>query len=182
MREGEKFKHWMVIASFSKDIEGLELERCTRPMKVGNVRTPSSLDDMTLGQMVQMSDCKTGAELFYRVCNVLLGMEAKKVDDCFAVEVVRFVGWVLGKVKTINELFDKAKSQPSDEEIRAGFNQLNFGIFGLIDWYALRMGITDHEEVTKVPWGRVYKCLDMDKRTNDYRKKLQKVYEDEHRK
>ena len=109
-------------------------------------------------------------------------MEAKKVDDCFAVEVVRFVGWVLGKVKTINELFDKAKSQPSDEEIRAGINQLNFGIFGLIDWYALRMGITDHEEVTKVPWGRVYKCLDMDKRTNDYRKKLQKVYEDEHRK
>ena len=182
MREGEKFKHWIIIASFSKDIEGLELEKCTRPMKVGNVRTPSSLDDMTLGQMVQMSDCKTGAELFYRVCKVLLGMEAKKVDDCFAVEVVRFVGWVLGKVKTINELFDKAKSQPSDEEIRAGVNQLNFGIFGLIDWYAIRMGITDHEEVTKVPWGRVYKCLDMDKRTNDYRKKLQKVYEDEHRK
>lgn len=167
---------------FSKDIEGLELEKCTRPLKVGKVPTPSNLDDMTIGQMVQMSDCKTGADLFYRVCEVMLGMNMEHVDNCLAVEVVRFVGWVLGRVKIINGLFDKAKSKPSDEELMAGINQLKFGIFGLIDWYALRMGITDHEEVMKVPWGRVYKCLDMDKRTNDYRKKLQKVYEDEHRK
>lgn len=182
MGEKETFKHWIVVATFSKDIERLELEKCTRPLKVGKIHTPSNLDDMTIGQMVQMSDCKTGAQLFYGVCKVLLGMEVKEVDKCSAAEVVRFVGWVLGKVKIINELFDKAKSKPSDEEVRAGINQLKFGIFGLIDWYALRMGITDHEEVTKVPWGRVYKCLDMDTRTNEYKKKLQKVYEDEHRK
>lgn len=182
MRDGEKFKHWIAVALFSNDIERLELEKCTRPLKVGSVSTPANLDDMTLGQMVQMSDCKEGAHLFYNVCKVLLHMEAYQVDNCLAVEVVRFVGWVLGRVKIINGLFDKAKSKPSDEEIRAGINQLKLGIFGLIDWYALRMGITDHEEVTKVPWGRVYKCLDMDTRTNDFKKKLQKVYEDEHRK
>lgn len=182
MRDEETFKHWIVVATFSKDIERLELEKCTRPLKVGKIHTPSNLDDMTIGQMVQMSDCKTGSQLFYRVCKVLLGMEAQQVDNCLAVEVVRFVGWVLGRVKIINDLFDKAKSKPSDEEVRAGINHLKFGIFGLIDWYALRMGITDHEEVTKVPWGRVYKCLDMDTRTNEYKKKLQKVYEDEHRK
>ena len=182
MRREEKFGHWIIVATFSKGTKRLELERYTRPSKVGNVPTPYNLDDMTIGQMVQMSDYKTDAQLFYGVCEVLLGLEAKQVDDCLAVEVVRFVGWVLGKVKMINELFDKAKSQPSDEEIRAGVNQLKFGIFGLIDWYALRMGVTDHEEVTKVPWGRVYKCLDMDKRTNDFRKKLQKIYEDGHRK
>lgn len=182
MRKEGKFKHWIVVATFSTDIEGLELEKCTRPLKVGKILTPASLDDMTIGQMVQMSECKTGGQVFYKVCEVLLGMGAKQVDDCSAVEVVRFVGWVLGRVKVINDLFDKAKSKPSDEEVRAGINKLKFGIFGLIDWYALRMGITDHEEVTKVPWGRVYKCLDMDTRTNDFRKKLQKVYEDEHRK
>ena len=181
MKEGENFRHWMVVATFSKDIERLELEKCTRPLKVGKVLTPASLDDMTIGQMVQMSNCDTSAELFYRVCKVLLGMDAAQVDDCPATEVVRFVGWVLGRVKVINDLFDKAKSTPSDEEVRAGINQLKFGIFGLIDWYALRMGITDHEEVMGVPWGRVYKCLEMDTRTNDYKKKLQKVYEDEHR-
>lgn len=182
MRKEERFRHWIVVATFSKDIERLELEKFTRPLMVGKIPTPTNLDDMTIGQMVQMSECKTGAQLFYKVCDVLMGMSARQVDDCSAVEVVRFVGWVLGKVKTINELFDKAKSKPSDEEVRAGINKLKFGIFGLIDWYALRMGITDHEEVTRVPWGRVYKCLDMDTRTNDFRKKLQKVYEDEHRK
>ena len=182
MKKEERFRHWIVVATFSKDIERLELEKCTRPLMVGKIPTPENLDDMTIGQMVQMSECKTGAQLFYKVCKVLLGMGARQVDDCSAVEVVRFVGWVLGKVKMINELFDKAKSKPSDEEVRAGINKLKFGIFGLIDWYALRMGITDHEDVTNVPWGRVYKCLDMDTRTNDFRKKLQKVYEDEHRK
>lgn len=182
MRKGEKFKHWIVVATFSKGTERLELERCTRPLKVGKVSTPANLDDMTIGQMVQMSECKEGRWLFYKVCEVLLGMEAKVVDDCMAVEVVRFVGWVLGRIKKINELFDKAKSKPSDEELRAGINNLKFGIFGLIDWYALRMGITDHEEVTNVPWGRVYKCLDMDTRTNNFRRNLQKVYENEYRK
>ena len=182
MRGGEKFKHWVVVATFSKEAEKLRLEKCTRPLAVGGIPTPANLDDMTIGQMVQMSDCKTGAQLFYRVCKVLLGMEAEQVDDCLAVEVVRFVGWVLGRVEVINDLFDKAKSKPSDEEVRAGINLLKFGIFGLIDWYALRMGITDHEEVMSVPWGRVYKCLDIDTRTKDFKKKLQKVYEDEHRK
>lgn len=182
MGKEERFGHWIVVATFSEDVERLELEKCTRPPRVGKILTPENLDDMTIGQMVRMSECKTGAQLFYRVCDVLLGMGARQVDDCLAVEVVRFVGWVLGRVKVINDLFDKAKSKPSDEEVRAGINQLRFGIFGLIDWYALRMGITDHEEVTNVPWGRVYKCLDMDTRTNDFRKRLQKVYEDEHRK
>lgn len=181
MEQNVKFKHWIVVASFSNDIEMLKLERCTRPLQVGKIATPPNLDDMTIGQMVEMSDCETGSELFYVVCRVLLGMNAAEVDSCKALEVVRFVGWVLGRVKTINELFDRAKSKPSDEEIRAGVGQLNFGVFGLIDWYAQRMGITNHEDVMQVPWGRVYKCLDMDTKTNDYKRRLQKVYEDGYR-
>jgi len=41
-------------------------------------------------------------------------------------------------------------------------DKLSFGLFGLVDYYATRMGITDHEQVESVPWVRVYKCLDMD--------------------
>lgn len=181
MKEDTKFKHWLVTALFSKDTEKLELDKMHRPLKVGKVKTPSSLDAMTIGQMVKMSDCRTGGEVFYKVCEVLLGLCKGQVDNCRAVEVVRFTGWVLGRVKMINELFDKAKKKPTDEELRAGISNLKFGIFGLIDWYALRMGITDHEEVTNVPWGRVYKCLDMDTKTREYEMRLQKVYEDEHR-
>ena len=182
MEANTTFKEWMVRAEFSDDTERLKMEEFTRPSRVGKVKTPESLDEMTIGQMVEMSNCKNGREMFYSVCRVLLGMDDAKTDGCRAVEVVRFVGWVLGQVKVINELFDRAKIKPTSEELRAGIEKLHFGIFGMIDWYALRMGITDHEEVMSVPWGRVYKCLDMDTKKREFEKRLVKVYQDEHRK
>ena len=51
----------------------------------------------------------------------------------------------------------------------------------MIDWYALRMGITDHEEVMRVPWMRVYQCLSMDNQKQEFEKRLSEVYNDEHR-
>ena len=94
---------------------------------------------------------------------------------------MRFVGWVVESVKKINDMFDRIKIKPSSEQQRAGIEDLNFGIFGLVDWYAKRMGITDHEDVMSVTWVRVYKCLEMDNKTSEFQKRLIKVYEDEHR-
>lgn len=181
MNKNITFSQWIIRAEFSNDIEHLPLESFTRPLRIGRISTPTSLDDMTIGQMVQMSSCKSGRDMFYTVCRVLLGMSAKQVDSSKAVDVVRFCGWVLGKVKVINDLFDSVKSKPTAEEERAGISKLAFGIFGLIDWYALRMGIADHEEVTNVTWVRVYKCLDMDNKKREFEKRLAKVYNDEHR-
>ncbi|MCI6672417.1 MAG: hypothetical protein MSG77_07760 [Prevotella sp.] len=182
MDKGTKFKEWIIRAEFSHDTANIELEKLTRPLRVGSIRTPIDLNDMTIGQMVQLSECKNGREMFYIVCGVLLGMKQKQVDDCRAVDVVRFCGWVAGRLKQINALFDSVKSKPTTEEEKAGVSSLNFGVFGLIDWYALRMGITDHEEVTNVTWGRVYKCLEMDMKKREFDKRLAKVYEAEHRK
>ena len=108
-------------------------------------------------------------------------MKPEVVNVCKATEVVSFVGWVYGRIEKINALFDKAKRKPTDKEIRAGINKLQFGIFGMIDWYALRMGITDHEDVMRVPWMRVYQCLSMDNQKQEFEKRLSEVYNDEHR-
>ena len=180
MNESTRFKEWIIRAEFSRDTEHLELERFTRPLRVAGKNTPCDLNDLTIGQMVQLSECKNGKEMFYLTCEVLLSLTRKEVDECFAVDIVRFCGWVLSQVKIINTLFDSVKGKPSKEEELAGINELKFGVFGLIDWYALRMGITDHEEVTKVTWGRVYKCLEMDNKTKEFKERLAKIYKDEH--
>lgn len=172
------FKTWLVLANHAQDLDGLHLETLTRPLKVGKHTTPENLNEMTMGQMIDLSELKTGSEMFYKVCEVLLGMPPKEVNKCAAVEVVRFVGWAAGTVKKINNLFDAVKNKPEKEEIQAGINKLSFGIFGLIDWYAQRMGITDHDEVLHVHWGRVYQCLKMDNETGQYRKRLDKIYTD----
>lgn len=176
-----RFKEWVIRASFSREINDLKLEELTRPFMVGWKCTPESLDNMTIGQMIRLSDCKNGVDMFYRICDVLLDLPREAVDICWAVDVVRFCGWVLGRVKKINALFDSVKSKPTQQERMAGIDDLKFGVFGLVDWYALRMGITDHEEVMSVTWGRVYKCLEMDMKKREFEKRLIKVYDDEHR-
>ena len=173
------FKTWLILANHAANLDGLKLETMTRPLKVGKATTPENLNAMTLGQMIDLSELKTGSEMFYKVCEVLLDMKPKDVNKAPAVEVVRFVAWVAGSVKRINKLFDSVKNKPSKEELQAGINRLNYGIFGLIDWYAKRMGIADHDEVLGVHWGRVYQCLKMDNETAEFQKRLNKIYADE---
>ena len=168
MDKSTRFYEWIVRAEHSNDTQHLQLERLTRPLRVGKVATPDSLDDMTIGQMVQLSECQDGRGMFYTICSVLLGMDKKAVDNCWAVDIVRFCGWVLGQVQRINALFDSVKGKPTAEEVRAGVEQLKFGVF-------------DHEEVTNVPWVRVYKCMQMDNEVKEFNKRLAKEYSNGHR-
>ena len=80
-------------------------------------------------------------------------------------------------MQRINKLFASTSVPPTAEEQQAGADSLNFGPFGLLDYYALRMGITDHEAVEYVPWVRVYKCLDMDAMKMRYERRLRKILE-----
>ena len=48
-------------------------------------------------------------------------------------------------------------------------------MFGLVDWYAKRMGIQNHDEVMDVCWMRVYKCMDMDTKTQEFNRRLAEI-------
>lgn len=181
MEKDVSFKDWLAVALMSEQTAMLGMETMTRPEEVGGVSTPENLESMTIGQMLDLSRLTDGRQMFYKVCEILLGLDVKQTANARAVDVVRFVGWVLGRVKEINGLFEKTKGNPSPEEVRAGVLRLHFGVFGMIDWYAQRMGITDHEAVMSVPWIRIYRCLDMDNKTNEYQKRLAKIREDEYR-
>ena len=118
---------------------------------------------------------KDGRAMFYNTTRILLGMSEQETARALAVEVVSFVGWVIGQINRINRLFDKAKGHPTQKEVRAGIEQLKFGMFGLIDWYAKRMGIQNHDDVMGVSWMRVYKCLDMDTKTNEFNRRMAQI-------
>ena len=84
--------------------------------------------------------------------------------------------WVITEVDRINKLFSSTSVKPTKEEKQAGVEKLSFGMFGMIDHYALRMGIANHEDVEKVPWIRIYKCLDIDSEKAKFQRRLQDVY------
>ena len=98
-----------------------------------------------------------------------------------AVDVVRFVGWVTGEVGKINRLFESTSVKPTELERRAGIEKLQFGLFGMLDYYALRMGFQDHDDVLKVKWLRIYKCIDIDNQKNQYQRRLQEVMTNDYR-
>lgn len=167
------FGYWLTIAKYS----GFQLEAFSRPAVVGGVFTPETLNDITIGQLIQLSELSDDNESAYDICNILLGLKREKVSKARAVDVVRFCGWVMTEAERINKLFKATHIEPTAEERQAGVDKLQFGLFGMIDSYARRMGIQNHDDVMNVSWIKIYKCIDMDNKITQYQRRLNKVYE-----
>ena len=104
-------------------------------------------------------------------------MSIDKIEKCGVADILGFSTWVTREVERITKLFETTSVVPTPEERRAGVDKLSFGLFGLVDYYATRMGITAHEQVESVPWVRVYKCLDMDAEKIRYERRLREIYQ-----
>ena len=171
------YAEWLPIAK----IAGYKLQTYSRPEKMGGHAVPETFNELTIGQVMELSSLGTEDDAVEGVCRVVLGMTPDEVRRARAVDVVRFAGWAMAELAKINELFKAAQIEPTAEERRAGIASLNFGLFGMIDWYAQRMGIHDHDEVLGVNWMRVYKCVDMDNKKTIYQRRLQEVINNEYR-
>jgi len=145
-----------------------------RPSYVGDKECPENLNGLTIGQLIELGQTE-GGDADYRITEIVLGYDREATDKSRAVDVVSFLSWVGQQVKAINRLFEGVSHKPTAKERQAGVENLQFGLFGMIDWFAKRMGITDHDEVLRVPWLRIYKCMDMDNKTRQYEKRLNEI-------
>lgn len=170
-------RQWLVMIENGAKMDA-DIKTFTRPDEVAGKEPPEDLSGMTMGQVLTMSGCESGGEMFFVVCKELLGMKEDEVLKADAAEVVRFVGWTIAEIDKINKRFQSIKVSRTQEEIRAGIDKMDNGAFGIVDWYARRMGISDHEEVMSVPWLRVYQCLKMDAERGEYEKRLSKIMGD----
>lgn len=169
-------KELLILSAVTKDDMQAKLSRLQRPSFVYGRRVPENLYSLTLGELFKLQAIQSEEDAVIVPCEVILKMDAKEVMKAEASEVFGFIVWVAEEMKKINKLFERTRIPPTKEEKQAGVEQLNFGAFGIIDWYARRMGITDHEAVEYVPWMRVYKCLDMDAQQSLYERRLRDVY------
>ena len=170
------FGYWVKVAPLA----GYQLEKYTRPAFVGKHEIPDTLDNITIGQLIELSTLHDDKAL-YEIPRIILGIEAKELDTLRAVDVVRFIGWTISETERINKLFESTNVKPTEQEKRAGIERLQFGLFGMVDWYAQRMGIADHEQVMQTPWMRIYKCLDMDGKKCLFNRRLSEVINNEYR-
>lgn len=171
-------KEFLIKSDVCRDQEGLreQIESLPKPEFIGSKRTPSDLNDITMGQLIMLQSMETSKNVAIIPCKVLLDMEDKEILYAKAEIILGFSMWVITEVERINKLFASTSVKPTKEEKEAGISKLSFGMFGMIDHYAQRMGITNHEEVERVPWIRIYKCLDIDSEKAKFQRRLQNVY------
>lgn len=175
-------KELMLLSDVSAEPAKLKewAEHLPKPARLGGKDTPDSLNDLTMGKLMQLQSITNEQEVLFVPCEVLLDLSKSEVEHLPGMAVLGFVQWVAKEVERINKLFASTNVPPTQEEKQAGAESLNFGPFGLIDYYAQRMGITDHGEVDNVPWVRVFKCLDMDAKKVRFEMRLRNVIAKKH--
>jgi hypothetical protein len=174
-------KEFLILSDVSSSHEDItrQMENLPRPVKVGDMPTPDTLNDLTFGQLIKLQSIATTMDVILSPCRELLGLVDEEIMICDAEQVLGFSMWTAKEVERINNLFASTSVSPTSEELRAGINQMQFGMFGLIDYFATRMGITDHEQVESVPWVRIYKCLDIDAKRYVFQRRLRKILSEE---
>lgn len=170
MNRDTKFSYWYEVAKCSD----YQLGDYERPPKVGDVEVPADLNALTIGQLIELGNIKTDTA-YYDACRIVLNLDTAQVDEARAVEVVAFLSWLTREVKRINDLFNALQPKYTATEIKAGIEKLKSGMFGLLDWYAKRMGITNHDDVLPVPWLRIYKCMEIDYNNAEFQKRYMEV-------
>lgn len=169
------FKDYAILKSFdliTKESEE-ELKQAPCPERICGHKVPKDLNGLTMGRLTDLMDVKKGNEL--EAVRVILGIDPKELLDKPAVEVIGLVNFIQGELNRIADMFKQLKPHYTQEERQAGVEDLNQGIFGTIDWYAKRMGITNHDDVCEVKWIVIWKCALIDKENHDYQRRYRDI-------
>ena len=147
------------------------------PAEIAGKQAPQSLDDITLGQLIQLEQIGAEKGVFAAIAEVLLGKDADWAMKAPALPMLGLRNMVVREQERIAALFASLTREHTAAEIMAGVDSLNFGMFGLADWYARRMGIQDHDAAFNTPWIRVWQCQKNDLLEAEYQRRLQQQTE-----
>ena len=164
--------HW---EPYLEDGQIAALKEIATPARIGGKRAPQDLNDITLGQLVQLESIGAEKGVFCAIAVVLLGKDEDWAMKAPAIEMLGLRNMVVSEQERIAGLFQSLSREPEAAEIMAGIDKMNFGMFGLADWYARRMGISNHDEAFNTPWVRIWQCRKNDIEENEYQKRLQKA-------
>ena len=164
--------HW---EPFLEDDQVAALKEITCPARVGTVEAPQDLNDITLGQLIQLEAIAAEKGVFAAIAEVLLDKDEAWAMKAPAMEMLGLRNMVVAEQDRIAALFASLTRDHTAAEIMAGIENLNFGMFGLADWYARRMGISDHDEAFNTPWLRIWQCRKNDIDESEYQKRLQQI-------
>lgn len=161
-------------------LERLNNQQC--PRELCGVSVPENLNAVSYGTLDTLQRAASSEDVAVSIITLLLNVNANDVYKEDVNKVFGFIKFVERELERINKLFSSIKTSFSPEEINAGVKQLKFGTFGVLDWYAKRMGIADQNEVMDVGWVRIYQCMKNDNDKSEYERRLAEIYKNKSKK
>ena len=150
------------------------------PKKFNKRDVPDTLQMVTFGTLTQLQQAADSNDYLKTCCKlvaVLTGVDERVVASRRAYDVLGIVNMIQSEMERIGKLFQSLQGDHTSDEVAAGIERLEFGAFGIVDWYAKRMGIIDHEEVFATPWARIYQCMKIDHEQGEFEKRYRKIIE-----
>lgn len=174
MRTVGDFLRWEPLLGMA---QRAELEKVPCPARILCRNVPQTIDRLSFESLAMLWGVKSSEDLFCVSGKILLGLPRWVVLRMPTLPMLGLVNFVGREIRRVNALWEEIPTSKTAEQIQAGVNRLNFGVFGIIDWYARRMGIQDHDQVLRTPWVRVYQCMKNDAEEREYQKRLQHILE-----
>lgn len=165
----------LCVEDKQKELMGI-LNKQERPDFLCGRSVPRDLNAITYGQLDDLQTAANAEDPFVETCKILLGISKEEVMDEDVNDVFGFVNFVANEILRINKVFSSIKVSYSPEEREAGVEELSFGSFGVLDWYAQRMHIANQNEVRDIAWVRIFQCMKNDNERNEYERRLSKIY------
>lgn len=153
-----------------------ELMGAEAPKYIGSVKIPENLNTVSYGLLDDLKETADSADPVADIVKMVTPLTRKEIYNCNVVDVFGIVNMVRQQIERINAMFRGIRVRYSTEEISAGVKELDFGSFGVLDWYARRMSISNQNEVRDVAWIRIYNCMKIDAEQNNYERRLRRQY------
>ena len=172
------FAHFVLLMPYMTEETIKRLVLIAPPAKFGKAAIPDTLQMVTFGTLTKLQQAAQSRDYLKTCCelvSILTGYSAERVASRPAIDVLGIVNMVQREMERIGKLFQSLNSGNTAEEQMAGADKLNFGAFGIVDWYARRMGIIDHEDVFNTPWARIYQCMKIDHEQGEFEKRYRQI-------
>lgn len=150
------------------------------PKKFNKRDVPDTLQLVTFGTLTELQQAAKDNDYLKTCCklvSVLTGVDENIVASRKAYDVLGIVNMIQSEMERIGKLFQTLQTDKTNDEMAAGIERLEFGTFGIVDWYAKRMGIIDHEEVFSTPWARIFQCMKIDYEQGEFERRYRKIIE-----
>lgn len=174
------FVHFVMLMPYMTSDTIKSLVLIPPPKKFYKRDVPDSLQMVTFGMLTQLQNAPKDNDYLRTCCalvSTLTGVDERIVASRRAYDVLGIVNMIQSEMERIGKLFQSLQTDHTSDEQAAGIERLEFGTFGIVDWYAKRMGIIDHEEVFATPWARIFQCMKIDHEQGEFEKRYRKILE-----